>query len=76
MFILILVTYKGVEYKMKREDHIKITKMFFSGNGYNNVHDWIDELYKPYLDFAHWIERHNLEALKEKYKEGTEEYWV
>lgn len=60
---------------MNRKQHVQVTEIFF-GYGYDKVHEWIDELFPKYFGFEHWKERHHLEALKEKYGEGTTEYWV
>ena len=49
--------------------------MFFK-KGYDEVHQWIDATYKPHLGFAHWINRHHIEAITEKYGEDTIEYDV
>ena len=60
---------------MRLKDHVAITNIIWR-DGYDEVHKWIDEMYPKYNGFEHWKERHHLEALKEKYGEGTVGYWV
>jgi len=64
---------------MRIKDHIAIDNIVF-GKGYDEVHEWLDELYPKYREegvpFLHWKERHHYNAIKEKYGEGTIEYKV
>jgi hypothetical protein len=58
---------------MRREEHLK-TDMFFWNKEYNEVHAWLDECFPKYRDEKHWQERHHLQAIGEKWSEGTPEY--
>lgn len=60
---------------MRLKDHVAITEIMF-GSGYDEVHIWLDELYKPHLGFLHWKYRHHERAIEEKYEYGTIEYEV
>jgi len=58
---------------MDWKKHQKIDKILL-GKEFPEVHEWIDEKYPLYRDWEHWKERHHLEAIKEKYQEGTLEF--
>jgi len=63
---------------MKREEHLKVDK-FAWNKEYNDVHAWLDETFPKYAGrnpYRHWLERHFLDAVKEKYGEFTLEYNV
>jgi len=66
---------KELVYKMRLKDHVIVTEIVF-GNGYDDVHIWLDELYKPRSGFLHWQHRHHIKAIKEKYGYGTTKYSV
>lgn len=62
------------EYGLRRRDHEAITKILL-GDGYTEVHKWIDALAGPFFDngcpYMHWVKRHNLKALRDKYGDQT-----
>jgi hypothetical protein len=60
---------------LHRKQHVVITYMFFK-KGYDEVHAWIDNTYRPNLGYLHWLNRHHIQAIKEKYGEDTVEYKV
>jgi len=65
---------------MKKEQHLEITKIIFNKE-YTKVHEWLDETAKEYFDkgwnvFEHWKHRHHIQAIKDKYGEGTIEFLV
>jgi len=60
---------------MRKKDHVIVTEVLFK-KGYDEVHEWLDELYTPNLGFQHWKTRHHLRAIEEKYGVGTKEYHV
>ena len=56
---------------MQRKQHVVLTWMVF-GEGYEDVHEWIDSDAKNwfgtvYSPFRHWIPYHNIEAINKKY---------
>jgi len=63
---------------MKREEHLRVDS-FIWNEEFSEVHQWIDECYPKYAGrtpYKHWLERHYLDAIKEKYGEFTLEYNV
>jgi len=58
---------------MHENKHCEIDKAIF-GQEYPAIHEWIDEFFPNYQDWEHWKERHHLTAIREKYKEGSNEY--
>jgi hypothetical protein len=63
---------------MNRQEHLKLDN-FIWNEKYNEVHQWLDECYPKYMNrnpYRHWLERHFLDAIKEKYGEYTIEYNV
>lgn len=58
---------------MKRVDHLMADKVIL-GKKFNEVHAWIDSKFPEYRGFEHWKHYHHLEAIKNKYTLGTEEY--
>ena len=65
---------------MDRKEHVIVTETVF-GDGYDEVHKWIDSDAGNWFNtghsvFRHWVKYHNHEALKEKYGEGSIEFNV
>jgi hypothetical protein len=63
---------------MYRHEHLKVDKFFYNKE-YNEVHKWLDETYPQYArtnPYMHWLERHHLQAIEEKYGLGSIEYNV
>lgn len=61
---------------MDVEIHCNVTDLVM-GKKFNEVHKWLDELYQFYENtepYRHWIERHNIKAVSEKYDEGSHEH--
>jgi len=61
---------------MNRKEHLKVD-IFFYSKKYNEVHKWIDGCFWKYMNtnpYKHWLERHHLEAIREKYEFGTTKY--
>lgn len=60
---------------MNLDDHCKITEIIF-GKPHRYVHNWLDAFYSVHKSNKHWVHRHHIKAIKEKYGEGTTEYLV
>lgn len=63
---------------MNRKQHLSVDK-FVWNDEHNEVHQWLDETFPRYAGrepYRHWLERHHLKAIKEKYGEFTKEYNV
>jgi len=58
---------------MRKKQHVVLTYIVF-GQGFDEVHDWIDSDAKNWLGtvyspFRHWVPYHHKKAIDEKYQE-------
>lgn len=60
---------------MDRKSHELITEAIF-GKPFNKIHEWIDSEFANRQGYSHWQYHHHLQAIKEKYGEGTINYRV
>lgn len=60
---------------MNRKSHVIVTQTVLT-EGFDDVHQWIDETYRPHLAYLHWLNRHHKQAVREKYGEDSWEYEV
>jgi hypothetical protein len=63
---------------MERKEHLRVDEFFYNKT-YNEVHQWLDATYVNYMKtnpYLHWIERHHIKAIEEKYGIGSIEYNV
>lgn len=60
---------------MNRKEHLNIDILVF-GKEFNNVHSWLDGEYWKYTKnpYLHWLNRHHIKAIYEKYGHFTPEY--
>jgi hypothetical protein len=63
---------------MDRKNHEKVD-LFFWDKKYSEVHQWLDATFPKYAGrnpYRHWLERHHIKAIKEKFGEFYLEYNV
>ena len=65
---------------MNHKSHEKIDRLLF-GKAYPEVHKWLDATFGDtrkldVSEYRHWITRHNLKALEDKYGDGIREFRV
>lgn len=60
---------------MRTEEHLKVDR-FILGKEYEEVHEWLDGAFWKYrkTPHEHWVERHHIKAITEKYGIHTERY--
>jgi len=56
-----------------RKAHENISVLIL-GHKYTRVHQWLDGIWTRRKWRAHRIDRHHLQAIKQKYKEGSGQY--
>ena len=52
--------------------HLEIDKLMFKKE-FNHVHGWIDSRFPEYRSYPHWLHYHHVEAINEKFPEGSAE---
>ena len=62
---------------MRRKEHIMVDEIVFKTHDFEYVHEWLDATFGEWVDtehspYRHWIKRHNVTALEEKFEAEIE----